>query len=90
MGKKEEKRAAFKRRVETRLAALGVSQADLARTWSVTRQSINYWINNGPYLQYASLERLAQMLDTTVTWLLDGDLRDAIDYVESQVDHVEF
>lgn len=72
------KQSAFAERVRIRLAAMGQSQSDLARSYGVTRQNMSKIIRRGPYLNYQSLERLADMLAVSVAWLVDGDPRDGV------------
>lgn len=76
----------FKKRVQMRLVAMDKSQSDLATEWKETRQNISALINAGPYVHYRSLEKLAKMLDTSVCWLIEGDLSDAVVRIDSPVD----
>lgn len=69
--------AAFRERVRARLAAMNTGPVEVARRHGVSHQSLHGLISRGPYLQYKSLKRLAEMLDVSVSWLLEGDPRDA-------------
>ena len=81
----DRKRAEFADRVRVRLAALKWTQADLARKAGMTPQAMSQTIHRGPYVTYATLERLAALLEVTVAWLTDGALREAIPQPEQPI-----
>ena len=68
----------FQERIRLRLAAINRSQADLARDHGMSPQSLSQMIKSFPNTTYRSLEKLAEMLTVKVSWLIDGDPKDAI------------
>lgn len=74
----QRKRAAFAERVRIRLAALGKSQADLAREHGISQQALSQNLSRAPYVTFAMLERMASMLEVEVDWLINGDPRDGV------------
>lgn len=72
------KRAEFAERVRIRLAALGKTQADLAREHGMSQQALSQTLSRAPYVTFAMLERIASMLEVDVRWIVGGELRDAI------------
>ena len=86
----QKKIAAFQERVRARLAAMNTTGTELAKKMGMTHQAWSDLIGRGPYLQFRSLERIAEVLEVTVGWLTDGDPRDAFKSKEEMPEqHVE-
>ena len=74
----EQKNAAFQERVRVRLAVLNINQSELAASVGVTRQRLSQILQVPYSCEISTVERLADALGVKVSWLLDGDLKDAL------------
>ena len=68
----------FQERVRIRLAALNRTQSDVARDLKMSPQALSNVIGRFPDVNYRSLEKLASELGVTVSWLIEGDPKEAI------------
>lgn len=68
----------MRERVRVRLAVLGVTLADVARPVGMRRATATALVRRLPHVSVTSLLRLAEMMETTPAWLLEGDLVGAL------------
>lgn len=61
----------FARRLDTALAYMGMTQADLARSIAVKPQTIN-GIRSGKRPGYATIGKIAQFIGVSSDWLMQG------------------
>lgn len=74
----DQKTAAFQERVRVRLAVLNHNQTILAVNAGMSRQQISVILQDPYRCEMRTIERLAEALEVTSAWLLEGDLREAL------------
>jgi len=62
----------FGRRLLNRLYEINMSQDDLAKRLGVNKASVSCWVNAKNSITVENLIRTAEILDTSVTWLMEG------------------
>lgn len=68
----------FRERVRVRLAVMGLSQNELCNNRGVSPQSFSNWLTSIPNIHLSTLYKIADMLEVSPSWLLEGDLKDAV------------
>lgn len=69
---------AIRERIRVRLAVIGKSQSELCRQSNQNSTVFSDWIRRMPNITLTSLDRIAELLDVSPSWLLEGDLQGAV------------
>lgn len=68
----------FRERVRVRLAVMGVTQNELCNQRGISPQSFSNWLTSVPNIHLSTLYKIAELLEISPSWLLEGDLKDAV------------